>query len=779
MAKLNPKTSSALAVILAFAPVASFAQGEMDIDIPSQSLASAVTELGQETGLNVSVAEALVVGRTSPAVKGSMTPMEALNRLLAGTGLSPVDVQNGNVAVTSNFASQNATDDPFDLDTLVLTLDRFPTTATDLASSTTILEDEDVEEQPSFETQPLDGLARVVPGIQLNAPFGQRPRLRGRDPAFRINGVDVLSRSLPNRADIQSFAGGGFDRIEVLRGADATFGQGATGGSINFNTPRPVPGEIQQEATFGLSFAIDGDGPDRSTERLRYSSTGTAGELDFYLGIGIASFGTEFDANGRPIADDTLVPTRNADQVDLNFTLERDIDGVSRVSTSHYINYNFTDARTFLVQTDADPVNGIGSTALPNPGTLDTESDRLDYVGTLTYLHDDLFGSEAQITLFGQLQDIDEFGAGFRALRRHGKLGFNSSFRTPVVAGANVTWGLDYEYSFGDTQQLGFPGSGIAPGPFQAGLDTHNIAPFVQLEAPLSDRLTFEVGVRYEYFNTEVDSVANRVLGRPDFTGGSLSYDQTLFNASLTYEVSDRLEVYGAFSQALDVLNIGAATTASGVSNVSEINPEPSATDQFELGARGSSSDVQWTAAIFYSQSDRATSFTVVPDSTTPSGITTVQNREERELYGLEATLDWQISDRLALGGYVAITDGNFTNAAGESSSIRWSEALPLTIAPYIEYQTTDRLFLKAQAVHQVATGGGRTDSAGAVLNGTDAVTFVDLFARYDLNNGSINFGVENALDEFGFAILESEINLARTVPYEGRRFSVSYNHRW
>ena len=777
MKNLRLIQTTALACTLGLLPPAIASADQVEpIDIPAQPLADAITELGTETGLRVVANANTVAGKQSATVRGPMTPTEALRQMLIGTGLSVRNVGDDGAVVLMNFVSQNATNEPFELDAIVISLDRFPTTTADLASSTTILEAEDLQEQPSLEDNPLDGLARVVPGIQPGSSFGSQPTIRGRDPAVRVNGVDILSRSLPSRGDIFGLAGGSFGRLEVVRGADATFGQGASGGSINFITPSPVPGEIQQEATFGLSFAADGDGPDRATERLRYSSTGTIGETDFYFGTGLTSFGTQFDPNGDPIADDTGLPTRNTDQVDLNFTLERDLGGTSSISTNHYLNYNFTDERTFLVQRDADPVNDVGSTALPNPGTVDTESDRLDYVGTLTYSNTDFLGSEAQITPFAQYQEADEFITGLRSERQHGKLGFNSSFRTFVGAGTELIWGLDYEYSFGDDQVIeGFGQSG----PLQPGLDIHNISPFVQIRAPLTDRLTFDGGVRYEYFDVEINSAAGRVFGQPDFTGGSLSYDQALFNASLTYEVFDRVEVYGAFSQALDVLDIGGALSDRNFTSASQLDPDPSATNQFEVGARGSQDGLQWTAAVFYSDSDAASGFIVVPDAGFPNGFGVRQVRERRELYGVEATLDWQVNDQLALGGYVAFTDGDFENSAGEMVPIRWSDALPLTIAPYVEYQATDRLFMKAQVLHQVSTGGGRTDSAGNVLNGTDSTTFVDLFARYELDSGVINFGIENAFDEFVISPFFVEENLNRAVPQEGRRFSVSYTHQW
>ncbi len=56
-------------------------------DIPAQPLAQALTALGQQGGLQIAVSNALVAGKTSAPVSGVMTAEQALQRLLAGTGI--------------------------------------------------------------------------------------------------------------------------------------------------------------------------------------------------------------------------------------------------------------------------------------------------------------------------------------------------------------------------------------------------------------------------------------------------------------------------------------------------------------------------------------------------------------------------------------------------------------------------------------------------------------------------------------------------------------------
>lgn len=58
------------------------------IDIPSQPLGDALNAWASQTGGRVAVQQSLVAGRRAPAVSGSLTPRQALDRLLAGSGLA-------------------------------------------------------------------------------------------------------------------------------------------------------------------------------------------------------------------------------------------------------------------------------------------------------------------------------------------------------------------------------------------------------------------------------------------------------------------------------------------------------------------------------------------------------------------------------------------------------------------------------------------------------------------------------------------------------------------
>src|SRR5262245_19855611 len=68
-------------------PVARAQAQSHEVNVPAQSLASALAMLSKQTGIQILAAGDLVAGRQAPAVTGRLTVREALNRLLAGSGL--------------------------------------------------------------------------------------------------------------------------------------------------------------------------------------------------------------------------------------------------------------------------------------------------------------------------------------------------------------------------------------------------------------------------------------------------------------------------------------------------------------------------------------------------------------------------------------------------------------------------------------------------------------------------------------------------------------------
>ncbi|HVR52092.1 MAG TPA: STN domain-containing protein, partial [Pseudorhodoferax sp.] len=75
------------------------------ISIASQPLGQALNELARQAGLQLSFPAALVAGKTAPAVVGQLTARQALDRVLAGSGLA-ASLEGGEAVVRPVFAPQ-------------------------------------------------------------------------------------------------------------------------------------------------------------------------------------------------------------------------------------------------------------------------------------------------------------------------------------------------------------------------------------------------------------------------------------------------------------------------------------------------------------------------------------------------------------------------------------------------------------------------------------------------------------------------------------------------
>ena len=72
---------------LALAVAISTAQAAEGVHIRAQSLGAALSQLGQQTSLQVFFSPDMVAGKQAPAVDGNLSPEQALRQLLQGSGL--------------------------------------------------------------------------------------------------------------------------------------------------------------------------------------------------------------------------------------------------------------------------------------------------------------------------------------------------------------------------------------------------------------------------------------------------------------------------------------------------------------------------------------------------------------------------------------------------------------------------------------------------------------------------------------------------------------------
>lgn len=243
----------ATALFLAFQSSAVLAAGPVPVDIAAQPLGSALRSLASQTGVQIAHASDVVGKLQATAIKGDMSPEEALRRLLAGTGLEfRKDGDNSYVIVGSGH-SENV------LPEMVVTATRTERWVEDVPASVTVVGRKDIATQQV--QSPLD-LLRNVEGVDV-AGYGSpaslpRITLRGVGGSFGGSTSQILIDGMPIESPVAGIHQGiqvldlqDLERVEIVRGpASALYGPSAVGGVVNF-VPKRWRGAPGAEVSFG------------------------------------------------------------------------------------------------------------------------------------------------------------------------------------------------------------------------------------------------------------------------------------------------------------------------------------------------------------------------------------------------------------------------------------------------------------------------------------------------------------------------------------------------
>ncbi|MBI1198613.1 MAG: TonB-dependent receptor plug domain-containing protein [Phenylobacterium sp.] len=286
-------STAAAALMMMAAPVAAQAQTQtFKFDLPAQSLGGALRAFGQTSRQQIIFAEDDVRGKTSPALQGSFTADEGLNRLLAGSGLSVRRTAAGVLYVGREPApSATASGAPAssDLTEVQVTGSRIRRTDTSSASPVTMVTADDLTERgftqvgdmlnqltsntPSFAQPPFSGIpagsGQTFPNL-LNLGAGRTLTL--------INGRRMVATSSDNfgsrGVDVNIIPAGLIERIDVVQaGGAAVYGSDAIGGVVNYILKDHFEG-LTADVQYGISS--HGDDP-RPAARVTFGKNFAGG----------------------------------------------------------------------------------------------------------------------------------------------------------------------------------------------------------------------------------------------------------------------------------------------------------------------------------------------------------------------------------------------------------------------------------------------------------------------------------------------------------------------
>jgi len=248
----------ALSVALALGAAASAAGAQpttAHISIPAQSLDDALVQLGEQASLQIFYLPETVRGLRAPAVSGELTPDQALQKLLAGTGiafrrngsnvslsrpdaqgtamLEAVTVQGTADPVTEGTGAYTATGPTSLSSGLDLSLRETP-------QSVSVITDQRMKDQKLTQlTDVANQTAGLVVAQGGNVGSDSSPIYsRGFSvDTYMVDGIKLIS---PYTSIFQSQDMSLYDRVEVMRGAAGMMnGVGSPAGAVNLVRKKP------------------------------------------------------------------------------------------------------------------------------------------------------------------------------------------------------------------------------------------------------------------------------------------------------------------------------------------------------------------------------------------------------------------------------------------------------------------------------------------------------------------------------------------------------------
>ncbi|WP_160148537.1 TonB-dependent receptor [[Leptolyngbya] sp. PCC 7376] len=726
------------------------------------------------------------------SVSFSQQPNNILRLIIEGSRFAPfVDVITDGTGLVVQILPDDLEDEDLEL---IVTATRTEEEPDKVPRSVTVISSEEIESQTALNSNLSTILGKLVPGLstgtETSSNFGQT--LRGRNISVLIDGVPQSTNRNAQR-DLRTIDPSAIERVEIIRGPSALYGDGATGGIINIITKSGAGQPFVSRTEIGTKFSLT-ELDNSFGYTLSQSISGSEDKLSYAASGSLTTSNNLYDSNGDLIPPTPTLQGGLGDVETLNLAAKIGYD----ISETQNIQFNFNyyndsqDSDLGLTFQNFFPTLER-ATAIPGlelPDQPDTENIVLNFA----YTNKDILGSRLDGQLYYRdystrfypfAQPVNSPPFNFLPIQSEvesEKIGGRLDIETPLSKDESleVLWGVDYDYE--DTSQpvdifdpaAVFFSNGLVFNPvgisiLSPPLQQSELGLFAQLNWDVSDSFNISGGIRQEFIGIELDDFTT-ILGA-DVGGGALDYDATLFNVGAVYAFNDEVSLFGNFSQGFSVADVARVLrTAAPGFNVEDLRPEAQKVDSYELGIRGNWDKFQASLTGFYSFSNLGSTF----------GTTSLLDivRDPLRVYGLEADLRAQVSNQVALGGTLTLTQGERdTDFDGDFDTDSSSFVIPpLKLTGFVEFSPTD----KWQNRFQVNIVGDRDAEAnGVIFQSVDGYVTADLISQYETDFGTFQLGIENIFNTDYFPITAQAFGGFNQYAGQGTTVSLKYGFDW
>ncbi|MGD1884863.1 MAG: TonB-dependent receptor [Paracoccaceae bacterium] len=668
------RKTTALGAILIMLSSGAWAQDQLAIDVPAQPLLEALSELSAETGTPIMVRRDLLADVQSVTVTGPMSPRQALERMIAGTRLSVRELPDESLVVSDdaqmNFVSQDATEAPFDLGTLILRGELLDRPLQDSATSAAVIRGEELEASGDIDI--TEAIERT-PGVSvLNddggfsirgiSQFGVGGAGSGLTVSTQVDGVALPSFGLFEGP----FSTWDLEQVEVLRGPQSTQqGRNALAGAVIVRSKDPelfpefkLRTEVGTQSTQG--FALMANTP-LIEDRLAFRFAAEILSSDGFINNAFLGNDADNRENETYRAKLRWAPADNFDAV-LSHSYTENFRGRAQFDGDE-IPDDFSVRQTFNDTDDTTHRNTGLRMTWDVSDTLQLESETnfytLDRIGII-----DLDDRVADLAQRDDREQSDVFEQDLR-------LKFSSG-RVSGVVGLFYTQ-IDESRLTQTRVDLGLATVGI-PNGFSITQDnvntveTENFAIFGEVDIrvdEIAEGLSFTLGARYDREDLDFGSATRfSSLLPPPFQDAdnatTTSFEAFLPKAGVTYDFNDDQSVSFTVQAGYRSGGVNLGGLVAGFSRFTEFDPEY--TTNYELAYRGKFYEerLRVAANIFYtSWRDQQIEREVTTPGTTDTFFETV-NAGESRVWGGEVSVSGEPTERLSLFGSVAYANTRF-----------------------------------------------------------------------------------------------------------------------
>ncbi|TBW27091.1 TonB-dependent receptor [Gramella sp. KN1008] len=642
---------------------------------------------------------------------------------------------------------------------IVITSNRRRETLDEVPSSVSVLTSSQIEELSQTSINVADVITEI-PGIALstNRTSSTGQTLRGRNMLVLIDGIPQSTPLRSGGRDINTIDPNTIERIEVIKGATAIYGNGADGGIINYITKQPEKAEKLQSTTelgtMGSLVNIE----HTIGSRISQTFSGQLDKLGYVINGNFQQTGLFRDANGEVVS-----PTYGLGET-------------NQYSLFGKLNYQFTPDQSlelmynyYSSNQDTEYINQAGVYGeRPAIGVIGEvigvdQGNRHNHNAQVTYDSNNLIGgTDLRVNMYMQdfqtvygfspyFYNAEEGYDGGQSTIESTKQGLRINLKSPYSLGelnGDLLYGVDILND--KTSQKLVDGRIWAPE-----MDMTNFAPYAQLKT-LYREFVLKAGLRFENIKIGVPDYQTIYLfpyggdtssGGTSVNGGELSYDATTFNLGLRYNKWDIFKPFVSFSQSFSIADLGRTLRTATENTLSQISSEAVIANNYEAGFNSRIGNTYFSGAYFISTSDLGATYREV------NGIFQIARQPEK-VYGFEFAVDSRLSQNFKLGSSISYTEGKLDSQdnGNYDTYMNGDRIPPLKVVSYLSYRPLDDWSLRLSHIYSGNRDHFEPNAEGDYTYGQGPVNsfnLVNLTSSYKLNkNTSLGLGIENLLNE-------------------------------